>query len=137
MKARLKTAQQHLSRDFSVFFLGDICSFSHLVERIVLTSSFEGLSDSTLRWELKKSKPATTGDAVALAMELNLFLELEKGAPSSTQVALTSVKTISREALEPSIKEWMDELVRTITEAEDCTQSQKASQPRNSRPNCK
>ena len=62
---------------------------------------------------LRKSKPATADDALALAMELNSFLESEKGAPSTSEMAETNVNAISREASEPSTKEWMDELVRT------------------------
>ena len=49
-------------------------------------------------------------------MELNSFLEIEKGAPSTSKMAETSVNAISRETTEPPAKEWMDELVRTLTE---------------------
>ena len=78
LKARLKAARQQPNQDISAF-LCDIRNlarrayraFPHLNEQIVLTSFIEGLSDSTLRWELRKSKPATADDALALAMELN------------------------------------------------------------------
>ena len=90
---------------------------SHLIERIVLTSFIEGLSDSTLRWELRKSKPATADDALALAMELNSFLEIERGAPSSSHTtAGASVNMISREHPEQSNHQIMENLVRTLTE---------------------
>ena len=49
-------------------------------------------------------------------MELNSFLEIEKGAPSTSKMAKTSVNSISRENPEPPAKEWMDELVRTLTD---------------------
>ena len=145
LKARLKAARQQPNQDISAF-LCDIRTlarhayraFPHLVEQIVLTSFIEGLSDATLRWELRKSKPATTDDALALAMELNSFLEIEKGAPSTSKMAETSVNAISRETPEPPTKEWMDELVRTLTHGIKNAMpkpSQEGSPQRNSTPN--
>ena len=72
--------------------------------------------EHSLRWELRKSKPATAHDALALVMELNSFLEIERGAPSTSKTAEASVNAMSRETPEPPTKEWMDELVRTLTE---------------------
>ena len=145
LKARLKAARQQPNQDISAF-LCDIRTlarrayraFPHLVEQIVLTSFIEGLSDATLRWELRKSKPATADDALALAMELNFFLEIEKGAPSTSKMAETSVNAISRETPEPPNKEWMDELVRTLTDGIKNSMpkpSQEGSRQRNSTPN--
>ena len=144
LKARLKAGRQP-NQDISAF-LCDIRTlarrayraFPHLVEQIVLTSFIEGLSDATLRWELRKSKPATADDALALAMELNSFLEIEKGAPSTSKMAGTSVNAISRETPEPPTKEWMDELVRTLTDGIKNAMpkpSQAGSRQRNSTPN--
>ena len=113
-------------------------AFPHLVEQIVLTSFIEGLSDATLRWELRKYKPATADDALALAMELNSFLEIEKGAPSTSKMAETSLNAISRETPEPPTKEWMDELVRTLTDGIKNSMpkpSQEGSRQSNSTPN--
>ena len=145
LKARLKAARQQPNQDISAF-LCDIRTlarrayraFPHLVEQIVLTSFIEGLSDATLRWELRKSKPATADDALALAMELNSFLEIEKGAPSTSKMAETSVNAISRETPEPPTKEWMEELVRTLTDGIKNSMpkpSQEGSRQRNSTPN--
>ena len=122
LKTGLKAARQQPNQDISAF-LCDIRTlgrriyraFLHL-EQIVLTSFIEGLSDATLRWELRKSKPATADDALAMAIEMNSFLEIKRGAPSTSEMAQISVNAISREAPEPSTKEWMDELVRTPTE---------------------
>ena len=145
LKARLKDARQQPNQDISAF-LCDIRTlarrayraFPHLVEQIVLTSFIEGLSDATLRWELRKSKPATADDALALAMELNSLLEIEKGAPSRSKMAETSVNAISRETPEPPTKEWMDELVRTLTDRIKNAMpkpSQEGSRQRNRTPN--
>ena len=94
LKARLKAAQQQTNQDIASF-LCDVQTlvrrayraFPHLIEQIVLTSFIEGLSDSTLRWELRKSKPATADEALTMTIELNSFLELEKGARSTSTVA--------------------------------------------------
>ena len=145
LKARLKAARQQPNQDISAF-LCDIRTlaqrayraFPHLEEQIVLTSFIEGLSDATIRWELRKSKPPTADDARALAMELNSFLEIEKGAPLTSKVVETSVNAISRETPEPPTKEWMDELVRTLTEGFKNAMpkpSQEVSRQRYSTPN--
>ena len=124
LKARLKTARQQPNQVISSF-LCDIrtparlayCAFPHLVEQIVPTSFIEGLSDdATLPWELKKSKPATVDDVLALAMELYSFLEIEQGAPSTSKMPKTSVNAISCETPAPPAKKWMDEFVPTLTE---------------------
>ena len=145
LKARLKAARQQPNQDISTF-LWDIRTlarrayraFSLLVEQIVLTIFIKSLSHATLRWELRKSKPATADDVLALAMELNFFLEIEKGAPSTSKMAETSVNAISRETPEPPAKEWVDELVRTLTEGFKNAMpkpSQEGSRQRNCTPN--
>ena len=91
-------------------------AFPHLIEQIVLTSFIEGLSDSTLRWELRKSKSATA-EALTMAMELNSFLELEKGARSTSTVAPESaVNLISRISSVLQTNDLMDTFVPTLTE---------------------
>ena len=105
-----------------------------MVERIVLTSFLEGQSNSTLRWELRKSKPATADDALALGMELKSLQEIEKEAPSTSKVAETSVNAISRVLPEPSTTEWMDKHVRTLPETfknAKSTQIPESSRPQN------
>ena len=71
-------------------------------------------------------------------MELNSFLKIEKRAPSTSEMAETSVYAVSREAPEPSCKKWMYELVRTLTEGfKDAMPKPKqgVSRHRNSAPN--
>ena len=94
LKARLKTARQQANQDIASLLCDARTlarrayrAFPHLIEQIVLTSFIEGLSDSTLRWELRKSKPTTADEALTMAIELNSFLELEKGARSTSTVA--------------------------------------------------
>ena len=62
-KARLKAARQQSN---IASFLCDMRTlarrayraFPHLVEQIVVINFIEGISDSSLRWELRKSKPS-------------------------------------------------------------------------------
>ena len=124
LKARLKAARQQPNQDIASF-LCDVRTlahrayraFRHLIEQIVLTSFIERLSDSTLRWELRKSKPATADKAPTMAIELNSFLELEKGARSTSTVAPESaVSQVSRTSSELQTNDLMDTFVRTLTE---------------------
>ena len=123
LKARLKTARQQLNQDTFASLCDDPTfaqrvyrAFPHLVEQIVFTSFLEILNDANLRWELRKSKPATADDALALAMDLNSFVEIENGAPSTSKMAEISVNAISLETPGPSTKECGDEFNRTPTD---------------------
>ena len=124
LKARLKAARQQPNQDIASF-LCDVRTLArrayralpHLIVQIVLTSFIEGLSDSTLRWELRKSKPATANEALTMAIELNSFLELEKGARSTSTVAPESaVNQVSRTSSEIQTNDLMDTFVLTLTE---------------------
>ena len=44
---------------------------------MVLISFIEGLHDAQLRWELRKSIPASPDAALALAVKLNAFIEMD------------------------------------------------------------
>ena len=56
-----------------------------LIDPMVMTCFIESLRDETLCWELRKAKPATNDQALTLAMELNLFLEIESGGAKTCQ----------------------------------------------------
>ena len=66
LKARLKAAKQQPSQGIATFFC-DIRTVArrayrahpHLLDQSFLTSFIEGLQSSTLRWELRKTKPST------------------------------------------------------------------------------
>ena len=49
----------------------------HVEEQMVLTSFIEGLHDAQLRWELRKSEPASPDAALALAVELHAFMQMD------------------------------------------------------------
>ena len=99
LKARLKAARQQPGRDIAAF-LCDIRTLArrayrdqpHLLEQIVVTSFIEGLTNSTLRWELRKLKPENADHALTKALELQAYLELEGrnpiGTPSGSSAGL-------------------------------------------------
>ena len=84
IKTRLKAAGQQPGQDIATF-LCDIGTLArrayrdhpHLLEQIVVTSFIEGLSNFTLRWELRKLKPENAHHALTKALELQAYLELE------------------------------------------------------------
>ena len=119
LKARLKAAKQQPSQDIATF-LCDIRTLArrayrahpHLIDQIVLTSFIEGLQSSTLRWELRKTKPSTADEALTLAIELDSFLALERqnNAPASSSFP-SSINSIAANALQ---MDPMDELVKSL-----------------------
>ena len=58
---------------------------------MVLTSFIEGLHDAQLRWELRKSKPASPDAALALAVELHAFMERDPSLRSGSQATVNMV----------------------------------------------
>ena len=58
---------------------------------MVLTSFIEGLHDAQLRWELRKSKPANPDAALALAVELHAFIEMDPSPRSGSQATVNMV----------------------------------------------
>ena len=96
LKARLKAARQQPNQDIASFLCGvrtlarrAYRAFPHLIEQIVLN----------------------------MAIELNSFLELAKGARSTSTVAPGSaVNQVSRTSSELQTNDLMDTFVRTLTE---------------------
>ena len=58
---------------------------SPIEEQMVLTSFIEGLHDAQLRWELRKSKPASPDAALVLAVELHVFVEVDPSLRGGSQ----------------------------------------------------
>ena len=112
LKARLKAAKQQPNQDISSF-LCDVRTLARRAYRdhparidpVVLTCFIEGLSDKTLRWELRKAKLATADDALALAMELNSFLEIENGNPQPLKQSIELVRLLKRSHQRPKL--WL------------------------------
>ena len=99
LKTNLKTARQQPNQTIAPF----LCNVKTLARRVyrgqppligeqmVLTSFIEGLHDAQLRWELRKSKPASPGAALALAVELHVFMEMDLSLRSGSQATVNMV----------------------------------------------
>ena len=87
-------------------------------EQTVLTSFIEGIHDPQLRWELGKSKPASPDGAVALALELNAFMEWDpslRGGSQATKNMVSATPSQPLLATTPSPqKDLMGNLKQTL-----------------------
>ena len=116
LKARLKAAKQQPKKYIAAFLCdvrtlarGAYRDFPEMIDPMVLTTSVEGLSDKTLRWELRKAKPQTAVGVLTAAMELNAFLEIENRNSAVTQSVNRGAQGTSNETLE--------ELVRLLSQS--------------------
>ena len=105
LKAKLKAARQQPNQTIAAFLCDvrtlarRVCRGQPLIEeQMVLTSFIEGLHDAQLRWELRKSKTAIPGAALALAVELNAFMEMDPSLRCGSQA---TVNMVSATPLQP------------------------------------
>ena len=119
LKARLKAAKQQPSHDIATF-LCDIRTLArrahrahpYLIDQIVLTSLIDGLQSSTLRWELRKTKPSTADEALKMAFELDSFPALERqNNAAAVSLFPTSINSIAANTLQT---DPMVELVKSL-----------------------
>ena len=86
-------------------------------EQMVLTSFIEGLHDAQLRWVLQRSKHASLDAALALAVELHAFMEMD---PSLTGGSQSTLKMVSATPSQPLMaitsrsQDMMGNLIQTI-----------------------
>ena len=85
---------------------------------MVPTSFIEGLHDAQLRWELRKSKPASPDAALALAVELPAFMEMDPSLRSGSQATVNVVSATLPQPLmaaaSTSQEDMMGTLIQTI-----------------------
>ena len=121
LKARLKAARQQPGQ-YIATFLCDTRTLArrayrdhpHLLEQIVVTSFIEGLSNSTLRWELRKLKPENADHALTKALELQAYLELEGRNPIGTASSSSAgVNHMTNDSLTDNTAIF-DEFVRSL-----------------------
>ena len=125
LKAKLKAARQQPNQTIAAF-LCDVRTLARRVyrgqplieEQMVLTSFIEGLHDAQLRWELRKSKPANPDAALALAVELHAFMEMDPSLRSGSQAAVNMVSVTPSQPLmataSTSQEDMMGTLIQTI-----------------------
>ena len=79
---------------------------------IILTTFVEGLANSVVRWEVRKSKPTSVEDAVQLANEMQSYLNIHGQQPES--LPTSSVNNVSTPL--PSQNDMFSDLIFTIKE---------------------
>ena len=106
LKAKLIAGRQQPKQTIAAF-LCDVRTLARRVysgqplieEQMVLTSFIEGLHDAQLRWKLRKSKPGSPGAALALAVELYAFVEMDPSLRSGSQAAVNMVSATPPQSL--------------------------------------
>ena len=85
---------------------------------MLLTSFVEGLHDAKLRWELRKRKPASPDVALALAVELHAFMEMDPSLRNGSQATVNMVSATPPQPLmataSTSPEDMMGILIQTI-----------------------
>ena len=98
LKTKLKAARQQPNQTIAAFPC-DVRTLARRVyrgqplieEQMVLTSFIEGFHDAQLRWELRKSTLASPDAALALAVELHPFTEMDPSLRSGSQATVNMV----------------------------------------------
>ena len=120
-KAKMKAARQQPNQTIAAF-LCDVRTLARRVyrgqplieEQMVLTSFTEGLHDAQLRWELQKSKPASPDAALALAVELHAFKEMDPSLRSGSQATVNMVSALPPQALMATTSTSQDDMMGTL-----------------------
>ena len=81
---------------------------------MVLTSFIEGLHDSQLRWELRKSKPASPDAALALAVELHVFMEMDPSLRNGSQATVNMVSATPPQPLMATASTSQDDMMGNL-----------------------
>ena len=125
LKAKLKAARQQPNQTIAAF-LCDVRTLARRVyrgqplieEHMVLTSFIKGLHDAQLKWEFRKSKPASPDAALALAVELHAFMEMDPSLGSGSQDTVIMVSATPPEPVvttaSSSHEETMGTLIQTV-----------------------
>ena len=98
LKTKLETSRQQPNQTIAAF-LCDVRTLDTRVyrgqplieEQMVLTNFVEDLHDAQLRWELRKSEPASPDAALALAVELHAFMEMDPSLRGRYQARVNMV----------------------------------------------
>ena len=83
-------------------------------EQTVLTSFIKGLHEAQLRWELRKSKPASPDGALALAVELNAFMELDRSLRDGSQATVNMVSSTPPRSLMARTPSRQEDMMGTL-----------------------
>ena len=81
---------------------------------MVLTSFIEGLHDAQIRWELRKSKPTNPDAALALAVELHAFMEMDPSLRSGSQATVNMVSASQAQPLMATAFSSQEDMIGTL-----------------------
>ena len=81
---------------------------------MVLTSFIEGLQDAQLRWQRQKSEPASPDAALALAVELHAFMEMDPSLRSGCQATVNMVSATPPQPLLATAFTSQEDMMRTL-----------------------
>ena len=124
LKAKLKAARQQPNQTIAAF-LCDVRTLARrayrgqllIEEQIVLTSFIEVLHDAQLRWELRKSKPASPDADLALAVELHAFMEMDLSLRSGSQATVNMVSALPPQPLMATTSTSQDDMMGTLIQS--------------------
>ena len=117
LKAQVKSFCQLPGQDVSAFYrtLHDLAGKTYAGDaarnELLLTTFIEGLANSVLRWDVRKSKPTVVEDALSLVLEMQSYLNLH-GEQPDTPAASVNILT----GPSPSQSELFSDLIFTIKE---------------------
>ena len=120
LKAKLKAARQQPNQTIAAF-LCDVRTLARRVytgqplieEKMVLIKFIEGFHDAQLRWDLRKSKPANPDAAVALAVELHAFMEMDPSLRSGSQATVNMVSATPPQPLMATASTSQEDMMGT------------------------
>ena len=126
LKAKLKAARQQPNQTIAAF-LCDVRTIARrfyrgqplIEEQMVLTSFIEGLHDAQVRWELRKSKPASPDAAWALAVELNAFMEMDPSLRGGSQSTVNMVSATPPQPLMTTASTSQEDMMGTLIQQFD------------------
>ena len=81
---------------------------------MVLTSFIQGFHEAQLRWELRNSKPASPDAALALAVELHAFMEMDPSLRKGSHAAVNTVSATPPQPLMATACTSQEDLMRIL-----------------------
>ena len=121
LEAKLKAARQQPNQTIAAFLCG-VRTLARRVyrgqplieEQMVLTSFIEELHDAQLRWELRRSKPASPDAVLALAVEVNASMEIDASFRGGLQATVNMASTTPPQPLMATASCSQDDMMGTL-----------------------
>ena len=123
LQVKLKAARQQPNQTIAAF-LCNVRTLSRGIYRgqpliegqLVFTSFIEGLHDAQLRWEHRKSKPISSDAALALAVELHVFMEMDPSLKGGIQATVNMVSATPPKQLTARTSSSQEDMMGTLVQ---------------------